>query len=173
MKKSIKIITIILLIQCIIVIKVYCLDKLKQFTDGVSDKIDKAKEAKDKYKGKYDSAKDKVEEIKGKIKEGEEKLSTAKEKINDGYNKIFSNDDDTTGQDTNDDNDDADTNLINNAEYVQWLKRMGELSPEKYKKLLATLIKYKKENDNLHKIINNIYNDKTFILLTNVTIDTK
>ena len=173
MKKRIKIVIILALVHCIIGIKVYCLDKLKNLKDNVSEKIDKAKNTKDKYKKEYDDAKNKVNKIKDSIKDGENKISTAKEKINEGYNKIFNGTDDIEDNDEDDSDNTTNKNITEDKEYIKWLKRMEELSPEKYKKLLITLIKYKKENERLNKILNNIYNDKTFILLTNITIDTK
>lgn len=172
MRKRIKIITTLILVQCIIVIKVYCFGNLKNLTDSISEGIEKVKGEKDKYKNEYDSAKDKIDKIKDGIKDGGNKISTAKEKINEGYNKIFK---DKTNTDDNGENDNnIDPNNDNTEEqYQQWIERMGELSPKKYKEILEKLIKYKKENAILNNKLKNIYNNNTFVLITNITIDTE
>lgn len=156
-------------------------DKLKSGFDSIKGKYDDAKSKVDEVKSKVDEVKDKVDEVKGEFKDAKEKINEVRDDVNgviqdiDGkYRDIMG------GEKSNNSEHEGDTHINteqklgqNNNEYVEWVKRLQNLSPAGLKQLVKDRNYYMSKTRELEECIRTSRNSKKFVLITDVSIEKK
>ena len=157
------------------------------FNDLLASPFDKFKRGFDSMKGKYDEAKAKVDEVKGKVDEVKGKFEDAKAKINavkddvngviqdiDGKYKEITSAGANNGEYKGDMNSNKEQMLgQNDKDYVEWVKRLQNLSPASLKQLVNERNFYMLKTRELEECVKTSRNSKKFVLITDVSIDRK
>ena len=148
-------------------------DKFKSGFDSMKGKYDKAKSKVDEAKGKVDEVKAEVEDAKAKIKEVKDDVSGAIRDVDNKYKEITgggaNNEEYKGGTNTNKEQ----TLGQNDKEYVEWVKRLQNLSPAGLKQLVNERNFYMLKTRELEECVKTSRNSKKFVLITDVSIDKK
>ena len=148
-------------------------DKFKSGFDSMKGKYDEAKSKVDEAKAKVDEVKAEVEDAKAKIKEAKDDVSGVIRDVDNKYKEITgggaNNEEYKGGTNTNKEQ----TLGQNDKEYVEWVKRLQNLSPAGLKQLVNERNFYMLKTRELEECVKTSRNSKKFVLITDVSIDKK
>lgn len=155
-------------------------DKFKRGFDSMKGKYDEAKAKADEAKAKVDEAKGKVDEVKAKFEDAKEKINDVKDDVSGVIRDVDNKYKEFTSGGANNEEYKGDTNTNkeqmqgqNDKEYVEWVKRLQNLSPAGLKQLVNERNFYMLKMRELEECVKTSRNSKKFVLITDVSIDRK
>ena len=155
-------------------------DKFKSGFDSMKGKYDKAKSKVDEAKAKVDEVKGKVDEVKAEVEDAKAKINEVKDDVRGVIRDVDNKYKEITGGGANNEEYKGGTNTNkeqmlgqNDKEYVEWVKRLQNLSPAGLKQLVNERNFYMLKTRELEECVKTSRNSKKFVLITDVSIDKK